>query len=215
MLCYYMRNNTLKKQKLIDQVNNAKPDVIFFVGDIFDNHIQDLNKNDFTSFIDSFKATYGSYAVLGNHELKQNSYADAISFYSDSSCKLLLDEEVSIGNKIRVIGRIDLYNKKRKSLKEIASSSTLPLIVLDHQPETYKEAKEVGAVIQYSGHTHNGQIIPYNLLVKGYYGIFKSCPITGTNKYDDFYLIISRGTSNWGFPYKSTGNSQIIINTGE
>lgn len=206
--------STLQKEKVVEKVNALNPDVIFMVGDIFDNHIQDMDKNDFTNWMDSFKATYGCYAVLGNHELKQNSYEDAISFYSDcKNVKLLLDEEVIVGDKIRVVGRIDLQNKVRKDLKDIVSDSTLPLIVLDHQPHKFNEAKDIGAVIQFSGHTHNGQVWPYNYFV-GFYHFLKHCPVDGVNKFDNFYLIFCRGTGNWGFPYKNTGSSQIVLTTG-
>lgn len=203
--------STLNKDKLIKKVNDTKSDIIFLVGDIFDNHISNLDKNDFTNFVNSFTSTYGTYAVLGNHELKQNSWSDAVSFYSDSNVKLLVDEEVIIDNKIRVVGRDDLTSKNRKNLNEIVSSSSLPLIVLDHQPSSYQEAIDVGASVQYSGHTHNGQLFPYNIAVFLYYQIKYNCPIDGVNKYGDFYLIICRGTSNWGFPYKTTGSGQIIV----
>lgn len=203
--------STLNEKKLIEKVNSTNSDIIFLVGDIFDNHIKSMNKDKFTSFINSFSSTYGTYAVLGNHELKQNSFEDAVSFYSKSNVRLLLDEEIIIDNKIRVIGRIDKSYKDRKELSSIDSSSSLPLIVLDHQPSSYKESMEIGASIQYSGHTHNGQLFPYNFIVDIYHKIKYDCPINGTNKYDDFYLIINRGTSNWGFPYKTTGPSQILI----
>ena len=205
--------STLNKNKLVKKVNDLNPDIIFLVGDIFDNHIENLDKNDFTTFIDSFKATYGSYAVLGNHEFKQNTYENAISFYSDvKNCKLLLDEEVIVDNKIRVAGRIDYVYKQRKDLKDIVSTnSTLPLIVLDHQPNCYKEAKDVGALIQYSGHTHNGQIVPYDIAVNLYFEIKYQIPAVGHIKKDNFNLMITRGASNWGFPYKNAGASEILV----
>ena len=82
------------------------------------------------------------YAVTGNHEFMQNSLQEIQEFYKGTNIHLLLDEEVIINDQLRVVGRID-YRGGRKELETIISDTNLPLIVLDHQPQFYKEAKVI------------------------------------------------------------------------
>jgi uncharacterized protein len=49
-------------------------------------------------------------------------------------------------------------------LQEVDKKKTL--ILLDHQPKKLSEAQKNGIDIQFSGHTHNGQLWPLNLIVK-------------------------------------------------
>ena len=156
---------------------------------------------------------FGIFAIPGNHEYEYNSYYAVIDFFKDSCIELLVDEQVIINNTIQVIGRLDYIYQDRRELQDIIAEnpSSLPLIVLDHQPNEYLQAKSCGAFLQLSGHTHNGQLFPANLITKLYMSIRYDCPhINGLYQEDDFSLYVTKGYGTWGFPIRTTGNSEIL-----
>lgn len=207
---YKSTGSLLSLSHMVEQINSQNPDVIFMVGDVFDNHVENIDKEEFIMITNQLNAKYGIYAVTGNHEFINNSLEQIQSFYVGSQIKLLVDEEITIANQFRVYGRMD-YKCRRENSNLYLSKSQLPLIVLDHQPQFFRDAKESGAVLQISGHTHNGQIFPGDIFLYFMNLIMYQSPSNGIHSYDDFTLAITRGYGTWGFPMRLTGASQIMI----
>lgn len=207
---YQSTGSMLSLKRMVEQINQQTPDIVFLVGDVFDNHIKNINKEQFIFETNQIQSKYGVYVVTGNHEFINNSLTEIEEFYIGSQIHLLIDEEVQIANQFRIYGRMD-YKGRRENNKFYLSKSKLPLIVLDHQPQFFREAKEQGAVLQFSGHTHNGQIFPGNLLLFFLNQILYKSPSDKVHQYDDFTLSITRGYGTWGFPMRLTGASQIMI----
>ncbi len=198
--------------KLKDRINKEQADVVFLLGDIFDNKIKHLDASYFKENMNAIKAKYGVYAISGNHEYEYNPYNDVKEFYANTNINFLIDESVIIDNKIQVVGRLDAIYKNRRSLDSIIDKSvSLPLIVLDHQPQDYKDSIEANATLQLSGHTHNGQLWPANYLVNLYYKYYyKSNKTNGLYKDGDFTLYVTRGYGAWGFPLRTIGRSEML-----
>lgn len=206
---YGATGSFLSLENMVKNVNKTNADLIFLVGDVFDNKISNLDHTHFANTMNQLSCRQGVYAITGNHEFMQNDLEEIKAFYEGTNIKLLLDEEMIINDLFRVVGRID-YRGGRKPLDEIVSQSSLPLIVLDHQPQFFRDAKEI-ANLQISGHTHNGQIFPGDILIFFLNLIAYQSPSDGVHQYDDFTLAITRGYGTWGFPMRLTGPSQIMI----
>ena len=123
---YASFGSTLNISKMVKRINNLEPDIVLFIGDVIDSDIDKINKNDFITNVNNIKSTYGVFAITGNHELKYNTLEEINDFYLKTNVRLLLDEEVVIDEKIKIIGRIDYSYPSRKELKEIVSSIDLP-----------------------------------------------------------------------------------------
>lgn len=208
---YGSTGSILSLERMIQTINQQHPDLVFLVGDVFDNKVSKLDHKEFSEYMNRIEARYGVYAVTGNHEFISNSLEEIIRFYEGTKVKLLLDEEVTILNEIRIAGRIDYRIPNRKRLESITSDSELPLIVLDHQPQSYRDSYNQNAFLQLSGHTHNGQIFPGNIFLHFYNLIEYASPSNGEHTYNDFTLGITRGFGTWGFPYRLTGSSHYYI----
>ena len=95
----------------------------------------------------------------------------AREYLSAHDVTILQDGTIEVAGVI-IIGRDDIsssrFGRQRKELSEILESTNKdkPLILLDHQPKKLSEAQKNGIDIQFSGHTHNGQLWPLNLIVK-------------------------------------------------
>ena len=209
---YGSTGSVVSLKRMVEQVNCLQPDLIILAGDVLDQHVELLSKETFTSAMNTLDATYGVVAVTGNHEFATNTLEQIIDFYDQTSVRLLLDEQLVIADRIRLVGRIDDHDpeNRRKPLKDYVEDSILPLLVVDHQPQYFKEAKEIGAFLQLSGHTHNGQIFPGNWILSIYNRLLYDSPSNGMHTYDDFTLAISRGYGTWGFPFRLTGASEIL-----
>ncbi|MDO4542338.1 MAG: metallophosphoesterase [Bacillota bacterium] len=213
---YGTPGSTVDLDKMSALINAQEPDLVLLAGDVFDNDGESLDNTEFIQAMQEIDSTYGIYAVNGNHEYYENNLAEIRSYYKNSGVTLLVDETVEVGGLLRIAGRDDIgYLKEtgiqRQSIDDIlkGSDETLPLIVLDHQPQNFRETQAQGSFLQISGHTHNGQLWPGNILVGLIYKLGYNSPSNGINNYDKFTLAISRGYGTWGFPMRSTGSSHI------
>ncbi|MGN1295527.1 MAG: metallophosphoesterase [Bacilli bacterium] len=198
--------------KMVQRINSQQADLVLFVGDVIDSDIDKIDQNDFITNVNKIESTYGVYAVTGNHELKYNTLDEIKNFYLKTNINLLLDEEIVIDEKIKLIGRIDESYLERKDLNEIKNDEIdLPLLVMDHQPQSYKESMQEGATFQISGHTHRGQLFPFQIPVSIFYRLmYKTWYIDGIYKKGDFTSYITRGYGAWGFQMRTNGRAEIV-----
>ena len=201
--------NVVRKGRLVkwvELINEQKPDLILLVGDIIDHSYQAVVNQEMDKELLKLKATYGVYAVPGNHDY----YAgidQALDFLKRSGIQVLRDTAITVGNRLVLIGRDDLTNKNRKPLHAILNGmqSDLPKIVLDHQPLSIKESIENQIDFHLSGHTHDGQIFPFNKLVsliyeQGY----------GYRRSGNTHSYVSSGLGLWGAPIRLGTRSEIV-----
>lgn len=209
---YGTTGNDINLKKMVERLNKLNPDVIFFLGDVIDNYMSQINTDYFIENMNLLEATYGVYAIPGNHEYNYNGHQDLSNLYLKTKIQYLVDEAVVVADRFLLVGREDATWLNRESLSSlIPYDNTYPIIVLDHQPQSYKESEEERVSLQLSGHTHNGQLFPANWVVNLFYRFVYHSPYTnGKMVKDDFTLYITRGYGAWGFPMRTTGSSEIV-----
>ena len=126
---------------------------------------------------------------------------------------MLRDTTVIIDNSFYVVGREDrdikrFAGKERKPLGELVKdiNKNLPVIVMNHQPFELSEAVERRVDLHISGHTHHGQLWPFNYITEKVYEISR-----GYEKRDNTHLFVSNGVGTWGPPIR-IGNRPEIVN---
>ncbi len=80
------------------------------------------------------------------------------------------------------------------------------LVLLAHQPKQIHEAARHGVGLQLSGHTHGGQIFPWNFFVR-----LDQPYIAGLAKHGDTHIYVSRGTGFWGPPMRVAAPAEIAV----
>ena len=193
------------------------PDAIFYVGDIIDDHIK-LDAEATAAALALTQPPLGHWAVPGNHEYIAGSIDKSMAFLRRVGMQVLRDQWAVVDNSFVLAGRDDLgkpgfTGTQRASLTDILADlpgqySRLPLVVLDHQPAALDEAREAGAALELSGHTHYGQLWPFNLVVERRY----ENPLGLLTK-GNFHSIVSAGTGTWGPPLRNTGRAQVLLVT--
>ena len=205
-------NGKLFLNKLVAEINKLNPDIILLAGDIIDEDLASVIKNNVGEELIKLKSKYGVYAITGNHEYIGGA-EEACRYLIAHGVNVLRDEEIKIDNSFYIVGREDrsirqFAGKQRKELKDLLTGvdKSFPVILMDHQPFKLNEALENEIDLQLSGHTHFGQLWPLNYIIEKIYELSWGYGINGNTHY-----YVSCGVGGWGPPVR-TGSRPEIIN---
>jgi predicted MPP superfamily phosphohydrolase len=81
-----------------------------------------------------------------------------------------------------------------------------PRVLLAHQPRSAAAAADAGFDLQLSGHTHGGQIWPFNFFVP-----LQQPYTAGLHRLRQLWVYTSRGTGYWGPPLRLGAPSEITL----
>ncbi|PJI08973.1 MULTISPECIES: metallophosphoesterase [Clostridium] len=194
--------------KMVNSINKLKPDIVFFCGDMVDESTPTSLKKYYGREFKNIKSKYGVYSITGNHEYYSDNVSETIKYMKKANVRTLQDEAVKVDNSFYVVGRNDSASgKKPKPLKDILKgrNKALPIIELNHKPVALDEAEKNGVDLQLSGHTHDGQVFPFNLTTNL---VFKDA--YGYLNEGNFKLIVTSGYGTWGPPMRIGTKGEIV-----
>lgn len=191
--------------QFVEKLNSRAPDIVLLPGDLIESIPGDGKSEFIKKQLNKINAPYGVYASEGNHELYGNN--DKVSFFNDTKIQFLQDTVVEFEDAFILIGRKDRQNSERVSLDRLLEDapSHLPKIVLDHQPYELGKISHNDIDIQVSGHTHHGQLFPFNLITKAIYRIS-----WGYSEINGAHFFVTCGAQGWGPPVKTSSHSEIM-----
>jgi len=196
---------------IVKRVNDLNPDIILIPGDIVDEDIRPVIHSNVGEKLKMLESKYGVFAVTGNHEYI-GGVQKAKKYLSEHKVSLLNDTAKLIDDSFYVVGREDITinqfaNQRRKTLNEIVIGldKTKPIILLDHQPFKLNQAVENGIDLQLSGHTHHGQLWPFNYITGKIFELS-----WGYLKKGDTHFYVSSGIGGWGPPIRTVNRPEII-----
>lgn len=200
---------------MVEKINEQDADIVIIAGDIFDNSYDGMDDPEgIKAQLKSIKSKYGVYAVYGNHDIdekilmgftfdwggKQLNSEKMTNFMKECNIKLINDESVLINDEFYLVGRRDTdkpgtEDGTRAEISELTKDldKTKPIFVLSHEPDELQKTADAGADIDFSGHTHDGQLFPGNLTI----GLFWENPC-GMIKKDNMYSIVTSGVGVYG-----------------
>ena len=200
---------------MVEKINQQDADIVIIAGDIFDNSYDGMDDPEgIKAQLKSIKSKYGVYAVYGNHDIdekilmgftfdwggKQLHSEKMTNFMKECNIKLITDESVLINDEFYLVGRRDTdkpgtEDGTRAEISELTKDldKTKPIFVLSHEPDELQKTADAGADIDFSGHTHDGQLFPGNLTI----GLFWENPC-GMIKKDNMYSIVTSGVGVYG-----------------
>ena len=200
---------------MVEKINQQDADIVIIAGDIFDNSYDGMDDPEgIKAQLRSIKSKYGVYAVYGNHDIdekilmgftfdwggKQLHSEKMTNFMKECNIKLINDESVLINDEFYLVGRRDTdkpgtEDGTRAEISELTNNfnKTKPIFVLSHEPDELQKTADAGADIDFSGHTHDGQLFPGNLTI----GLFWENPC-GMIKKDNMYSIVTSGVGVYG-----------------
>ncbi|MFO7556793.1 MAG: metallophosphoesterase [Desulfobacterales bacterium] len=197
-------------ERILRKVKDARPDILVSTGDLVDGQLDDLEI--LTDMFQNIPAPYGKFAITGNHEF----YAGldrALAFTEKAGFTILRGEGLTVSDLLNVAGVDDPAGKRYapdRAASEKALLEKMPrekfTLFLKHQPVISNES--LGRFdLQLSGHTHKGQIFPFNLVTKLFYRMH-----TGLSKVNgNTLLYVSRGTGTWGPPVRFLSPPEVTV----
>lgn len=199
-------------QKLVSEINSLQPDLILLPGDILDDVIEPFVRNRMKDTFKKLKSRFGTFAILGNHEYIGGNIDQYVTEMESINIPVLRDEVILIKNSIYIAGRKDktaeqVDPKGRLSHQELLNSvdSSLPIILMDHQPYDFDQALQAGVDLLLCGHTHRGQIAPNHLITKRLFELD-----WGYLQKQTMHAIVSSGFGAWGPPIRLGSRSEFI-----
>lgn len=201
--------------RLSAQLGALKPDLIAIGGDLVDHNVDRVRPLAGELRALCAQAPLGAWAVLGNHEYYSGAEESA-ALLSSAGIRVLRDESVEVLPGLRLAGVDDIHVMPRVHHASEYISQALGaarkgregVVFLSHTPQSMDDAAAAGAGLMLSGHTHNGQIWPFNLLVKTRFP-----EITGRYEHPPMTLIVSRGTGTWGPRMRLWRRGEILLIT--
>ena len=159
--------------------------------------------------LNQLKAPMGIYLAPGNHEYISG-MEECERFLKNTPIRLLRDTIVTLPNGLQLIGRDDRSNRRRTPIADLMkkTDSTKPTLLIDHQPYEVAKKDSLGIDIQFSGHTHRGQVWPLSLLVDNMYE-----QSHGYRQWPHSHVYVSSGLSLWGPPFRIGTDSDMLVMT--
>lgn len=201
--------------EVVAQVNALQPDLIAITGDIVDGQVHQLAPQ--VAPLAGLSARLGVFAVTGNHEFYTQSTAAWMAHFRQLGIHVLDNEHVTLMPKagqpgIELAGVHDLAYRSGRDFhpqfsKAVAGSNpALPLIMLSHQPSSIFNTAPLGIDLQLSGHTHGGQMFPWQFLAR-----LQQPYISGLHRHpgSNAQIYVSSGTGFWGPPMRLGTRAEI------
>jgi predicted MPP superfamily phosphohydrolase len=191
-------------QKVVDLSNSLKPDLVAITGDLIDGSVEQLRED--VAPLAGLKSKDGTFFVTGNHEY----YFDAASWIEHLqtlNMTVLVNQRVRVqraGAALDIAGVGDQTGLRMppgggtdipRALQ--GRDKSHPCVLLAHQPRVIEEAFRQGVDLVLAGHTHGGQIWPFNFLV-----YLQQPYVKGLHNHKGTQIYVSQGTGTWGPPIR-------------
>ncbi|WP_440072726.1 metallophosphoesterase [Streptosporangium sp. OZ121] len=201
-------------RRIVRMINSLKADVVAVVGDLVDGTVAELGP--LARPLEDLESRYGAYFVTGNHEYyTANGPQEWMEELRGLGVRPLGNERVEIahgGAVLDLAGVNDLggvasgdgpdFERALGGDRDRSRSTVL----LAHQPVQAVQAATYGVDLQLSGHTHGGQMVPFNLVVP-----MQQPVVSGLGEVDGTQVYVTRGAGFWGPPVRVGAPPEITL----
>jgi uncharacterized protein len=202
---------------VMERVNGIDADIVCHVGDIADGTVDAREVQ--AAPLAAVRGRLARVYVTGNHEYFSEAqgwldYIESIGWDALHNRHIVVERG---GDKLVVAGvddatarasGVDGHGANLEAALADADPA-LPVLLLAHQPKQVTQAVMARVDLHVSGHTHGGQIWPFNFLVR-----LDQPVVHGLSRHGDrTQLYTSRGTGFWGPPFRVFAPSEITVLT--
>jgi predicted MPP superfamily phosphohydrolase len=175
-------------KRIVRRTNRLRPDIVLITGDLVD--LRGLPKKVYEPLAELQVPTY---FAIGNHE-RYIGADEVCAALAEHGIVSLRNQAVAL-DQLQIIGVDDAEARDEvaRVLPSVEIDAERFSVLMYHRPDGLEAAAEAGLDLMLSGHTHNGQIYPFNLLVRSQFS-----RICGRYQHGDTTLYVSPGTGTWG-----------------
>ncbi|WP_204335594.1 metallophosphoesterase [Micromonospora solifontis] len=200
-------------ERIVTMINRLDADLVAIVGDLVDGSVAELG--DEAAPLHDLHSRYGSFFVTGNHEY-YSGVEDWVREVDRLGVRVLQNERQEIharGGVLDLAGVNDVtaHGSGLAAPPDYAAAladrdPSRPVVLLAHQPVAAQEAAKFGVDLQLSGHTHGGQMAPFNLLVP-----LQQPVVSGLGEVDGTKVYVTNGAGFWGPPVRVGAPPQVTL----
>ncbi|MFI6264378.1 metallophosphoesterase [Micromonospora sp. NPDC051006] len=200
-------------ERIVAAINRLDADVVAVVGDLVDGTVAELGEA--AAPLRDLRSRYGNFFVTGNHEY-YSGVEEWVREVDRLGLRVLQNQRVEIparGGVLDLAGVNDVSGAQLSAAAGPDYAAALgdrdparPVVLLAHQPIAAVEAAKFGVDLQLSGHTHGGQMVPFNLAVK-----LEQPVVSGLGEVDGTKVYVTNGAGFWGPPVRVGANPQITL----
>ncbi|GAA3742483.1 metallophosphoesterase [Plantactinospora mayteni] len=200
-------------ERIVATINRLDADLVAVVGDLVDGTVGELGPA--AAPLRDLRSRYGSFFVTGNHEY-YSGVEEWVVELDRLGLRVLQNRRTEIlarGGVLDLAGVNDPAGEGLGFAQGPDFDAALggrdpsrPVVLLAHQPVNVHEAAKHGVDLQLSGHTHGGQIVPFNLLVG-----LQQPVVSGHATIDGTQLYVTNGAGFWGPPVRVGAPPQVTL----
>ncbi|WP_061290945.1 metallophosphoesterase [Herbidospora cretacea] len=192
-------------ERIVEGINRLNADIVAIVGDLVDGSVRELGR--LAAPLTHIKAHQGTYFVTGNHEyyIEDGPY-EWIETLRGYGIRTLANERLSVYRDgvaaFTLAGVNDVNGATMQAGPDLNAALNgrppeLPTVLLAHQPVVGVQAAEWGVDLQLSGHTHGGQMVPFDRIVP-----LQQPVVRGLGTIGEMQIYVTRGAGFWGPPVR-------------
>jgi len=213
--------------RLVKQVNGLNPDLVLITGDLFDG--VDGPYESFIESINRLDSKHGVFFVTGNHE-HYAGIKKVLKILKKTRMRVLDNEIVDIDG-LQLLGvsypgihrieditnldknegaettRILMFHTPTNLQKNMGGRAKRHVSTYWKPDTSFALNKKLHVDLQLSGHTHHGQIFPFNFVTQW---LFQGYDY-GLNRSGDLQIYTTCGTGSWGPPMRSPIRPEIVL----
>ncbi|WP_327038861.1 metallophosphoesterase [Micromonospora maris] len=203
----------LHTERIVAAINRLDADLVAVVGDLVDGTVAELGEA--AAPLRDLRARHGSYFVTGNHEY-YSGVEEWVAEVDRLGLRVLQNERLEIATRNGVLDLAGVNDVSAAGTGVAAPADyaaaladrdpSRPVVLLAHQPVAAFEAAKYDVDLQLSGHTHGGQIVPFNLLVR-----LEQPVVSGLGEVDGTKVYVTNGAGFWGPPVRVGAEPQITL----
>lgn len=201
-------------ERLVETVNEQRPDVVAIVGDLVDGDLDELREE--AAPLADLVSEQGVFFVTGNHEY----FVDTtpwLRHLPTLGVDVLRNERVAIrrGGASFDLAGVDDRTAESSGLRGHGADldaaldgrdDAVPVVLLAHQPVQVEQARAAGVDLQLSGHTHGGQLWPFDYAVR-----LDQPAVEGLSRHGDTQLYVTSGAGYWGPPMRIGARPEVTV----
>jgi hypothetical protein len=198
-------------ERVVEIVNSLEPDLVAVVGDLVSTEVGAVVRE--AASLRRMRSRYGSFFVTGNHEY-YHGFEEWLAAADELGLRVLRNQRVEIthrGGAIDLAGVNDREGSRYDDPPDYAAAlgdrdPSRPVVLLAHQPVQVHRAAEFGVDLQLSGHTHGGQLYPFDYLVR-----LDQPAVSGLAEVDGTQVYVTNGAGFWGPPMRVGADPDVTL----
>jgi predicted MPP superfamily phosphohydrolase len=201
-------------ERVVETVNAQRPDVVAIVGDLVDGEVDELRED--AAPLADLVSSQGVFFVTGNHEYFVDTAA-WLRHLPTLGIDVLRNERVPIrrGGASFDLAGIDDRTAAASGVPGHGADldaaldgrdDAVPVVLLAHQPVQVAQARAAGVDLQLSGHTHGGQLWPFDYAVR-----LDQPVVEGWSQQGPTQLYVTSGAGYWGPPMRVGARPEVTV----